>query len=167
MARIEDFLRRALGRKKISFPTDEAPKPEYKVPEPVQYLRPENDSRPSVLLVDDERVIVDTYAMILDQSGFYPLKAYSGEQALELIEKVRPDVVFSDIVMGWVNGVEVAVAVKQRWPDCPILLTTCAYGNLVLLEPAEAAGYHFEVVGRPVHPNDLLAKIRAMVGAPS
>ena len=103
-----------------------------------------------VLVVDDERVFVDTFAMILNQSGYYPLMAYSGEQALALIEEVRPDLVFADIVMGWVNGVDVAMALKRRWPDCPVLLTSGHYENLKLLEPAEPAGYQFEVLWRPM-----------------
>ena len=129
----------------------------------MQLERPEHDSRPMVLIVDDEQVFVDTFAMILNQSGYYPLKAYSGEQALALIEQVRPDLVFADIVMAWVNGVDVAMAVKRRWPDCPVLLTTGHYENLKLLKPAEAAGYQFEVLGRPIHPNDLLAKLAAAI----
>jgi len=156
MKKIGDLLRRISGKMRDSSPT-------YEIPQPVQFERPELDSRPMVLVVDDERVFVDTFAMILDQSGYYPLKAYSGEQALALIEEVRPDLVFADIVMGWVNGVEVAMAVKQRWPDCPVLLTTGHYGNLKLLEPAEAAGYQFEVLARPIHPNDLLAKLAAAI----
>ena len=136
----------------------------YEAPQPIQLKRPEHDSRPMVLVVDDERVFVDTFAMILNQSGYYPLMAYSGEQALALIEEVRPDLVFADIVMGWVNGVDVAMALKRRWPDCPVLLTTGHYENLKLLEPAEPTGYQFEVLWRPMAPNDLLAKVSATIG---
>jgi len=161
MKKIGDILRRVSGKMRKSPPT-------YEVHHPIQLERPEHDSRPMVLVVDDARVFDDTFAIILNQSGYYPLMAYSGEQALALIEQVRPDLVFADIVMGWVNGVGVAMAVKQRWPDCPVLLTTGHYENLKFLEPAEAAGYYFEVLWRPMAPNDLLAKVAAaLAGAAS
>jgi len=45
---------------------------------------PEKNAKPKVLVADDERVIADTLAMILNQSGFQARAAYSGEVALEL-----------------------------------------------------------------------------------
>ncbi len=45
----------------------------------------ENKEKPKVLVADDERVIADTLAMILNQSGFEAQAVYSGERALELV----------------------------------------------------------------------------------
>lgn len=83
MTKVGDILPRVSGKMRMSPPT-------YEIPQPIQLERREHDSRPMVLLVDDERVFVDTFAMILNQSGYYPLKAYSGEQAPALIEEFRP-----------------------------------------------------------------------------
>jgi CheY-like chemotaxis protein len=114
------------------------------------------EGRRKVLIVDDEPVFVDTFAMILGQFGYQVLKAYSGEQALEILENLRPDLLLADIVMYEINGVEVAMAARQRWPDCIIFLTTGHWGNLGLIEPATAAGFEFHLLGRPIHPRDLM-----------
>ena len=57
----------------------------------------DNHVKPKVLVVDDERVIADTLAMILNQSGFQARAVYSGEAALETASTYEPDML---IVIG-------------------------------------------------------------------
>jgi CheY-like chemotaxis protein len=56
--------------------------------------------------VDDERLIADTVAMILSESGFSAVAAYSGEQAIEVARAQHPDLVLSDVLMPKMSGVE-------------------------------------------------------------
>jgi CheY-like chemotaxis protein len=53
-----------------------------------------------ILIADDERVIADTLAIILEQIGFGTRAVYSGETALEIAEYYLPDMFISDVVMG-------------------------------------------------------------------
>ena len=57
-----------------------------------------------VLVADDERVIADTLAMILNQSGFEARAVYSGERALEIALEFKPDMLISDVIMSGMNG---------------------------------------------------------------
>ena len=70
---------------------------------------PDSTTKPKVLVADDERVIADTLAMILNQSGFEARAVYSGERALELAATLKPDMLISDVIMADLNGIDAAM----------------------------------------------------------
>jgi CheY-like chemotaxis protein len=116
--------------------------------------------RSRVLVVDDERVIADTLAMILNQSGFEARPVYSGEKALELASEWKPDMLISDVIMADLNGIEVAIRTRALLPKIKILLFSGQAATADLLEKARARGYEFEILAKPVHPQDLLSRLR-------
>lgn len=120
----------------------------------------ENKGKPKVLVADDERVIADTLAMILNQSGFEAQAVYSGERALELVPTFMPDMLISDVIMGGLNGIDAAIRVRALLPGIKILLFSGQAATADLLEKARAKGYEFEILAKPVHPQDLLSKLR-------
>ena len=122
---------------------------------------PENSQKSKVLVADDERVIADTLAMILNQSGFQARVAYTGEKALELAAEFKPDMLISDVIMGGLNGIDAAIKIREILPNIKILLFAGQAATADLLEKARAQGYEFEILAKPVHPQDLLAKLRA------
>jgi len=122
---------------------------------------PENGQKPKVLVADDERVIADTLAMILNQSGFQAKVAYSGEKALELAQEFQPNMLISDVIMAGLNGIDAAIQIRAVLPNIKILLFSGQAATADLLEKARAQGYEFEILAKPVHPQDLLAKLRA------
>jgi CheY-like chemotaxis protein len=123
-------------------------------------IMPDNHSKPKVLVADDERVIADTLAMILNQSGFEAQAVYSGERALELVPTFMPDMLISDVIMGGLNGIDAAIRVRALVPRIKILLFSGQAATADLLEKARAKGYEFEILAKPVHPQDLLNKLR-------
>lgn len=116
--------------------------------------------RPKVLVADDERVIADTLAMILNQSGFEARAVYSGEKALELAEAFLPDMLISDVIMADLNGIDAAIRIRALLPAIKILLFSGQAATANLLEKARADGYEFDILAKPVHPQDLLNKLR-------
>jgi CheY-like chemotaxis protein len=121
---------------------------------------PENSSKPKVLVADDERVIADTLAMILNQSGFEARAVYSGEKALELAATFVPDMLISDVIMADLNGIDAAIQLRAMLPKVKILLFSGQAATADLLENARSQGYEFEILAKPVHPQDLLNKLR-------
>jgi CheY-like chemotaxis protein len=121
---------------------------------------PENAHKPRVLVADDERVIADTLAMILNQSGFHARVAYTGEKALELASEFEPEMLISDVIMAGLNGIDAAIKIRAILPSIKILLFSGQAATADLLEKARAQGYEFEILAKPVHPQDLLAKLR-------
>lgn len=117
-------------------------------------------SKPRVLVVDDERVIADTLAIILNQSGFSASAVYTGMAAVERAKADKPDLIISDVIMPDMNGIEAAIRIRQLLPGCKILLFSGQAATADLLEKARQEGHEFEILAKPVHPQDLLAKLR-------
>ena len=117
-------------------------------------------AKPKVLVADDERVIADTLAIILNQSGFEATAVYSGEKAVETAESLRPDMLISDVIMTDLNGIDAAIKIREMLPKCKILLFSGQAATADLLDRAQGQGHQFEILAKPVHPQDLLAKLR-------
>ena len=120
----------------------------------------ENSAKPKVLVADDERVIADTLSMILNQSGFEARAVYSGERALEMAASFVPDMMISDVIMADLTGIDTAIQMRALLPKIKILLFSGQAATADLLEKARAQGYEFEILAKPVHPQDLLTKLR-------
>lgn len=116
--------------------------------------------KPRVLVVDDERVIADTLATILNQNGFDASAVYTGTAAVDHARDNRPDLVISDVIMHDMNGIEAAIRIREILPGCKILLFSGQAATADLLEKARAEGHQFEILAKPVHPQDLLAKLK-------
>ena len=117
-------------------------------------------AKPKVLVGDDERVIADTLAIILNQNGFDASAVYTGTAAVERARSVKPDLIISDVIMPDVNGIEAAITIRKLLPGCKILLFSGQAATADLLESARAQGHEFEILAKPVHPQDLLSKLR-------
>ena len=117
-------------------------------------------TKPKVLVADDEQVIANTLAIILNQAGFEARAVFSGEKAIETLETFQPDMLISDVIMTGMTGIEAAIATRDRLPHCKILLFSGQAATADLLEKARAQGHEFEILAKPVHPTDLLAKLR-------
>lgn len=118
-------------------------------------------SKPRVLVADDEQVIANTLAIILNQAGFEARAVFSGEKAVELLDSFQPDMLISDVIMTGMTGIEAAILTRARLPKCKILLFSGQAATADLLEKAREQGHEFEILAKPVHPTDLLAKLRS------
>jgi len=116
--------------------------------------------KPKVLVVDDEQVIADTLAKILDLNGFEASAVYTGTAAVESARAIEPDLVISDVIMPDMNGIEAAISIRNLLPQCKILLFSGQAATADLLENARAQGHEFDIVAKPIHPADLLAKLK-------
>jgi CheY-like chemotaxis protein len=113
-----------------------------------------------VLVVDDEQVIADTLAKILDLNGYEASAVYTGTAAVESAKSLQPDLIISDVIMPDMDGIQAAIRIRAFLPNCKILLFSGQAATADLLEDARAQGHEFEILGKPVHPSDLLAKLR-------
>ena len=116
--------------------------------------------KPRVLVVDDEHVIADTLAKILDLNGYEASAVYTGTAAVETARSLQPDLIISDVIMPDMDGIEAAISIRGFLPNCKILLFSGQAATADLLDNARARGHEFEILGKPVHPSDLLAKLR-------
>jgi DNA-binding response OmpR family regulator len=122
-----------------------------------------NRHYPRVLVVDDEHTIADSLTMILSHSGYDPRAAYSGEMAIEMARNFCPDMLITDVLMPGISGIEAAIKVREMLPACKVLLFSGQAATQNLLETASARGHEFELLTKPVHPKDLIARMQSVL----
>jgi DNA-binding NtrC family response regulator len=86
-------------------------------------------NEPRVLVVDDERTLARAVKIFLTESGYETEVASDGEKALELLERLRPDVVFADVRLPGMNGIELLKKIHDFDPALPVIVMT-AYGTI-------------------------------------
>jgi DNA-binding response OmpR family regulator len=114
--------------------------------------------RPIVMIVDDEQVIADTLSAIFMQNGYTVLTAYDGRSALETAKVIPPELLISDVMMPQMNGIDLAIAIRNAAPDCKVLLFSGQAATVDLLAEARSMGHDFFTLLKPVHPTEMLAK---------
>jgi len=123
-----------------------------------------NSRRVRVLVVDDEPTITETLVEILNGEGFDAMAASTGEAGLSSLQSFMPDVIISDVVMPGMNGVEFGIRVRSLFPKCRIILFSGQTATVDLLSDARKHGHEFEIVPKPIKPQNLIAMIRRGVG---
>jgi CheY-like chemotaxis protein len=92
-----------------------------------------------VLVVDDDPVVRKSFDRVLSGKGYAVITAANGEEALKKLNEEKYDVVYTDIRMPGMSGLEVAEKVKARQPWTPVVIIT-GYGNDAAEARAKAAG---------------------------
>jgi len=118
-------------------------------------------TKPTILLVDDETAITDTLAPLLRRSGFSVTVAFDGEEALQKVALVHPDLLVLDVLMARLDGREVLRQLRQAGNWTPILLLTqvgeASERAMALEEGAD------DYLNKPFDPHELVARIRAVL----
>lgn len=78
----------------------------------------------TVLIVDDERAIVDILEFNLVKEGFNTLKAYDGREGLRLAGESKPDLILLDVMLPYMDGFEVCRALREKGDNVPIIMIT-------------------------------------------
>jgi DNA-binding response OmpR family regulator len=113
-----------------------------------------------VFVVDDDRLIASTTTTILRLNGYEVRCFVNPLEALEAARTVRPDLIIADVVMPGLSGIDLAVRLKEQCPPCRVLLFSGQAATSDLLEAARGQGHEFKVLAKPIHPTDLLARIK-------
>ena len=81
-------------------------------------------NRQTVLLVDDESAITDALAPYLERSGFSVVVAHDGAEGLDIHEKIKPDIVVTDVMMPQLDGRQLVREIRAGGGWTPIILLT-------------------------------------------
>jgi CheY-like chemotaxis protein len=120
-----------------------------------------------IFVVDDERVIAETLAIILGKCGFIATSFTNPLEALEEAPLRSPGLLLTDVVMPVLSGVDLAVQIKEICPNCKILLFSGQAETVDLLTAARNQGHNFPLVAKPIHPADLILRIRELISTGS
>src|SRR5579863_555962 len=92
-----------------------------------------------ILIVDDERDLVDAYVRLLERAGHRCVGAFSGHEAIELIDADTPDLVLTDLSLPDSNGIDVVRHARAKSERLPIIVMSGA-NTRGMNEAARAAG---------------------------
>lgn len=116
------------------------------------------ESRPTVLIIDDESAIVDTLRILLKNEGFAAHVAFGGKQGIDQINAIRPDIIICDIRMPSVGGLDVLSAAKAQDPDVPVILMTAQASLQSAISAVNDGAFHY--VQKPFQNDALIAIVR-------
>jgi len=117
-----------------------------------------------ILIVDDDTAFCRFLHNILSRSQNSVHIARSGEEALESLDEVKPDLVILDLVLPDINGLEVLSRIRQRPQKIPVIMLT-GYGQTGTVVMAMKLGAE-DFLNKPFYPAELEASIdKALVGA--
>jgi CheY-like chemotaxis protein len=112
-----------------------------------------------VLVVDDEKLVADTLSEILNHFNYDASAFYSGETAIEAARLKCPDFVLSDVVMPTLNGVETVLRIREICPNARVILLSGNAATADLLRHARDQGHDFELLAKPIHPDEILKRL--------
>jgi DNA-binding response OmpR family regulator len=113
-----------------------------------------------VLIVDDEPHIVNLVKLSLDKNRYNVTGAYSGREALSLIDKSSPDVIVVDLMMPGINGYELCQAIRSRTKtkDVPIIILSAKHQMNDKLHAIDVGADDY--ITKPFDPLELERRIR-------
>jgi two-component system OmpR family response regulator len=117
----------------------------------------------TVMVVDDSPFIVDIFVTMLERGGYRTLAAYGGEEALEILKTVKPDLILLDIMMEPMDGWETLMHIKNTagLKEIPVMMLTAKQ-----LTPSEAQEYGIYIedyIMKPITHRELYDAIEGLL----
>jgi two-component system phosphate regulon response regulator PhoB len=118
---------------------------------------------PKILVVDDERDIVEVLQHVLTREGFRVVAAHDGREALEAIQRDRPDLMLLDVMLPELSGVEVLKTLRGGNPSraLPVILLTARKDEIDRVLGFELGADDY--VTKPFSPREVVLRVKAVL----
>ena len=116
-----------------------------------------------ILIVDDEKDIVETLSFMLQAKGYEIISAYDGEEGLKLAKEEKPDLIILDVMMPKINGYKICRLLKYdaKYKNIPIIMVTArSQDNDKLIGEETGAN---EYITKPFEFSDVLNVINTQI----
>jgi two-component system, NtrC family, nitrogen regulation response regulator NtrX len=118
--------------------------------------------KPRILVIDDESAIRDSLKMILEYEGYEFLGAATGDDGIAMVAREPVDMVFLDIKMPGMDGLETLGRIKSSAPDLPVVMIS-GHGTVATAVEATKLGA-FDFIEKPLATDRVLLSIRNAIG---
>jgi DNA-binding response OmpR family regulator len=123
-------------------------------------MAPAEMANEQLLIVDDERNIVELIELYARQAGYRTSHAYDGQAALEIVQRQSPELIVLDLMLPKVDGWEVCRQVRAR-SDVPIIMLTARDDDVDKIIGLELGADDY--LTKPFNPRELIARIKAIL----
>ena len=117
-------------------------------------------ARGTILVVDDEKKMVDLVRAYLERDGYQVVEAADGRQALDVFHRTSPDLIILDLMLPEIDGLEVCREIR-RASDVPIIMLTARDDDADKLVGLELGADDY--VTKPFSPRELVARVRVIL----
>ncbi|ESU25114.1 response regulator receiver protein [Flavobacterium enshiense DK69] len=115
-----------------------------------------------VLIIEDDRIIINILNFLLKKEGFEISFAQDGIEGIEKISAIRPDLIISDIMMPYKSGREITLFAKTNFPEIPIIMiSSLGKEDQTVIEVANLGVDEF--IAKPFDPKELIEKVKALL----
>ncbi|HBL26885.1 MAG TPA: Fis family transcriptional regulator [Acidobacteria bacterium] len=112
----------------------------------------------NILIVDDEEVLQDVLTVLIRKEGHHTLSAWSGEEAIEVLEREEIDLVLLDLMLPGMHGMQVLREIRRRQPEQVVIVIT-AYSSIEsAIEAMREGAFHY--IPKPFQNEEVLLTIR-------
>jgi len=122
--------------------------------------RMSTSGRHKILVVDDDRKIVELIRLYLEKGGYCVLVAYSGLEALELARQKRPDLILLDLMLPEMDGLDVC-RILQTESEVPIIMLTARTTDEDKLAGLDLGADDY--ITKPFNPREVVVRVRAVL----
>ncbi len=112
------------------------------------------NKRANILIVDDEEVVRRSHLRSLASVGCNAQATGDGQEALRVMEQHPFDVILLDLRMPGLDGMDVLKTIKERWPECEVVVIT-GYPTIESAKESVRLGA-FNYLAKPVGPDDVI-----------
>jgi DNA-binding response OmpR family regulator len=120
-----------------------------------------------ILVIDDEKPVRDSFLLALDETGFIVDTAVSGEQGLEKLKETSFDLIFLDLKMPGMSGVDTLREIRKFNQRLPVYIVT-AFSREFFddLSELKSQGYDFELMHKPLGREDIISITESILSGP-
>lgn len=112
----------------------------------------------TILWADDEIDLLKPHILFLEEKGYRVLSTQSGDEALDVLEEERVDIVFLDENMPGLSGLETLEIMKEKFPSLPVIMITKSEEEYIMEEAIGAKISDYLI--KPVNPKQILLSLK-------
>ena len=117
-----------------------------------------------ILVIDDDGAVRKSFALTLDDAGWQVDTVESGEAGVDKASNTEYDLIFLDLKMPGINGVETLIRLRDNGHRMPVYIITAFHEEFMdQLRVAADEGYEFEVMQKPIEGQDLVRITKAIL----
>jgi two-component system, OmpR family, response regulator VicR len=115
-----------------------------------------------IVIVDDNKMIISVLRFLLTKEGFEVHEAYNGNEGIEKIDTIKPDIVITDVLMPYKSGFEIAFYAKLNYPDLPvIILSNLGKEDQTIIDAFKLGAV--DIIAKPFNPVELVLRVKRFI----
>lgn len=115
-----------------------------------------------ILIIEDDKLISSLLSFRLKKEGFNITLAEDGNEGIRQFDSVHPDLVITDVLIPFRDGIEIVEYTKNKRPDCPVIVLSCMGEEEETVVKAFRKGAS-DFVPKPFHPNELAFRVKRLI----